>query len=150
VVSFTSLPLYPGKSPWYPFYRRLGGPQSRSGRYGELKIFDPTGTRTAARNQSLFRPSYPGSQDITVHTGYFLKCFVVIGTNDDRLETVITPLLYGPVRSFGSRRADGCSLVFVFCVKLFSFCKLFYICFSHLNLDIPILLLRYFLTLQNS
>jgi hypothetical protein len=27
--------LPPGKSPRYPFYRRLGGPQSRSGRYGE-------------------------------------------------------------------------------------------------------------------
>jgi hypothetical protein len=26
----------------------LGGPQSRSGRYGEVKIFDPTGTRTPA------------------------------------------------------------------------------------------------------
>jgi hypothetical protein len=31
--------LPPGKSPRYPFYRRLGGPQSRSGQYGEVKIF---------------------------------------------------------------------------------------------------------------
>jgi hypothetical protein len=38
--------LPPGKSPRYPFYRRLGGPQSRSGRYGEVKIFYPTGTET--------------------------------------------------------------------------------------------------------
>jgi hypothetical protein len=29
--------LSPGKSRRYPFYRRLGGPQSRSGRYGEVK-----------------------------------------------------------------------------------------------------------------
>jgi hypothetical protein len=29
----------PGKSPRYPFYRRLGGPQSRSRRYGEVKMF---------------------------------------------------------------------------------------------------------------
>jgi hypothetical protein len=29
-----------------PLDRRLGGPQSRSGRYGEAKILDPTGTRT--------------------------------------------------------------------------------------------------------
>jgi hypothetical protein len=30
--------LYPqGKSPWYPLDRRLGGPQSRSGRGGEEK-----------------------------------------------------------------------------------------------------------------
>jgi hypothetical protein len=36
--------LPPGKSPRYPFYKRLGGPQDRSGRYGEVNIFDPTGT----------------------------------------------------------------------------------------------------------
>jgi hypothetical protein len=41
-----ALPL--GKSPRYPFYRRLGGPQSRSGRYGEDKILDRSGTRTPA------------------------------------------------------------------------------------------------------
>jgi hypothetical protein len=34
------------KEPRYPFDRRLGGPQSRSGRSGEEKILDPTGTRT--------------------------------------------------------------------------------------------------------
>jgi hypothetical protein len=59
--------LPPGKSPWYPFYRRLGGPQNRSGRYREVKFFYPTGTRTPtphsrpARSQSLYRLSYPGS-----------------------------------------------------------------------------------------
>jgi hypothetical protein len=38
VVSFTPRTLYPhGKSPWYPLDRRLGGPQSRSGRGGEEK-----------------------------------------------------------------------------------------------------------------
>jgi hypothetical protein len=47
VVSVTPLPLYPGrKSPWYPLDKRLGGLQSRSGRRGEEKILDPTGTRT--------------------------------------------------------------------------------------------------------
>jgi hypothetical protein len=40
--------LSPGKSPRYPFYRRLGGPQSRSGRYGEAKIFYSTRTLTPA------------------------------------------------------------------------------------------------------
>jgi hypothetical protein len=56
----------PGKSPRYPFYRRLGGPQSWSGQYGEVKIFYPTGTRTPTppcspdRSQSLYRLSYPG------------------------------------------------------------------------------------------
>jgi hypothetical protein len=38
VVNFTPRPLYPqGKSPWYSSDRRLGGPQSRSGRGGEQK-----------------------------------------------------------------------------------------------------------------
>jgi hypothetical protein len=38
VVSFTPRSLYPkGKSPWYPLDRKLGGPQSRSGRGGEEK-----------------------------------------------------------------------------------------------------------------
>jgi len=40
LVSFTPRPLYPqGKSPWYPLDRRLGGPQSRSGRDGDEKNF---------------------------------------------------------------------------------------------------------------
>jgi hypothetical protein len=34
--------LYPqGKNPWYPLDRRLGGPQSRSGRGGEKKNSQP-------------------------------------------------------------------------------------------------------------
>jgi hypothetical protein len=42
MVSFTPRPLYPqGKSPWYPLDRRLGGPQSRSGRGGEEKNSQP-------------------------------------------------------------------------------------------------------------
>jgi hypothetical protein len=38
--------LSPGKSPRYPFYRKLGGPQSRPGQHGEVKIVYPTGNRT--------------------------------------------------------------------------------------------------------
>jgi hypothetical protein len=54
-------PLFPrGKSPLYPLDRRLGGPQSRSGRHGEVKILAPTGTRPA-HSQSLYRLSYRGS-----------------------------------------------------------------------------------------
>jgi hypothetical protein len=37
--------LTPGKEPRYPLDRRLGGPQSRSGRREE-KILVPAGTRT--------------------------------------------------------------------------------------------------------
>jgi hypothetical protein len=43
VVSFTPRPLYLR----YPLARRLGGPLSRSGRRGEEKILDPTGTRNS-------------------------------------------------------------------------------------------------------
>jgi hypothetical protein len=47
VVSFTPLPLCPcGKCPRYPLDRRLGGPQSRSGRRGEDKILEPSGAQT--------------------------------------------------------------------------------------------------------
>jgi hypothetical protein len=53
VVSFTPLPLYPrGKSPRYPLDRRLGGPQSRSGRFGKEKILDPTVIRTPTPRSS--------------------------------------------------------------------------------------------------
>jgi hypothetical protein len=38
LISFTLRPLYPqGNRLWYPLFRRLGGPQSRSGRGGEEK-----------------------------------------------------------------------------------------------------------------
>jgi hypothetical protein len=42
VVSFTPRQLYPqGRSPWYPSDRRLGVPQSRSGRGGKEKNSQP-------------------------------------------------------------------------------------------------------------
>jgi hypothetical protein len=41
-----------GKSPQYPLERMLGGPQNRSGRHGEEKILDPTGTRTPTPRSS--------------------------------------------------------------------------------------------------
>jgi hypothetical protein len=44
LVSFTTPPALPrGKNPRYSFCKRLGGPQSRSGRYGEEKILVPAG-----------------------------------------------------------------------------------------------------------
>jgi hypothetical protein len=76
VVGFMPQPLYPqGKSPWYPLDRRLGGPQSRSKRHGEVKTLAPTGTWTPtlgcpARGQSLYWLSYPGSQ---LHYGIYGK-----------------------------------------------------------------------------
>jgi hypothetical protein len=66
-VRFTPLPLYPlGKSPRYPLDRRLAGSQGRSGRRGEEKILDPTGTQLPslgrpAHSYLLYGLRYPGS-----------------------------------------------------------------------------------------
>jgi len=48
----------------YPLYRRLGGPQLRSGRV--RKILPPTGIRSPdrpARSESIYGLSCPGSED---------------------------------------------------------------------------------------
>jgi hypothetical protein len=67
VVSFTiPAALSQGKSPWYPFDRRLGGPQSRSGRCWEEKnpqhlpvfehpIIQPVSQRCTAELSRLMR-----------------------------------------------------------------------------------------------
>jgi hypothetical protein len=53
VVGFTALDsLPPGKSSRYPLDRRLGVPQSRSGRYEKVKILYPTGTGTPTSQSS--------------------------------------------------------------------------------------------------
>jgi hypothetical protein len=70
VVSFTPRPLYSqGRNPWYPLDRRLGGPQSRSGRGGEEKNSQPPpGLETPrimgrpVRKWSLYQLNYPGSE----------------------------------------------------------------------------------------
>jgi hypothetical protein len=59
--------LPPGKSPWYPLDRRLGGPQSRSGRGGLEKNtqlppgIEPQNPDRPARSPALYRLSYYGS-----------------------------------------------------------------------------------------
>jgi hypothetical protein len=42
-------------APRYPLDSKLGGPHRRSGRYGEVKILDPTGTRTPSHS-SIVQP----------------------------------------------------------------------------------------------
>jgi hypothetical protein len=44
--------ISPGKSPRFPWDRRLGGLESRSGRLGGEKILVPTGTRTPTPRSS--------------------------------------------------------------------------------------------------
>jgi hypothetical protein len=48
--------LPPGKEPRFSLDRRLGGPQNRSGRLGEEKILDPTGTLTPIPQSSNPEP----------------------------------------------------------------------------------------------
>jgi hypothetical protein len=61
VVRLTPRPLYlRGKSPRYPSDRRLGGPQSRSGRRGEMKILAPIWNLTPTPCSSrLDQAEYP-------------------------------------------------------------------------------------------
>jgi hypothetical protein len=66
----------PEKSPRYPFYRKLGRPQSRSGRHGEVNIFDPTGTRTPASRYFFFNLHIVGGgvqTGSTRHRGHLLS-----------------------------------------------------------------------------
>jgi hypothetical protein len=63
VVSFTPRPLYARRrSPRYPLDRRLGRPQSRSGRRGgEKNLLPLSGIKLQPSSQSLHRLCYPGS-----------------------------------------------------------------------------------------
>jgi hypothetical protein len=64
VISFTALTLYlRGKSSRYPLDGRLDGFQSRSGRYQEVKIRDPTGTRSL--DPSVIQPITSGKENLT-------------------------------------------------------------------------------------
>jgi hypothetical protein len=57
----------PGKETRYQFYRRLGGPQGRSGRMRKISPqpgFDPP-VRTAC-SKSLYRLSYPDPHSLKV------------------------------------------------------------------------------------
>ena len=72
--------LPPGKTP-YPLYRRLGGPQGRSGRV--QKISPSTGIRSPdrpVRSESLYRLSYPGPKLGRIQNFGFQSIFGVINT----------------------------------------------------------------------
>ena len=65
----------PSGKTWYPLYRRVGGPQGRSGRV--RKISPPTGIRSPdrpARSASLYRLSYRGPPNLLqFHDNYHLN-----------------------------------------------------------------------------
>jgi hypothetical protein len=82
MVSVMPRPLYPrGKRPRYPLDRKLGGPQSRSGRSGEEKILDHTGTRTLT--PSVVQPVANRYTDCAIQEGEDLRqtpLFMLTGT----------------------------------------------------------------------
>jgi hypothetical protein len=103
-LSFTPLSLYSrGKSPLLPLDRRLGGPQSRSERYGEVKILDPIGSRIPSPsvvhpvNQSLYRLSYRDSCFMLAHSSKSYTshcCVIVLQTRIHLIDLNITVLEY--------------------------------------------------------
>ena len=70
--------LPPGKTR-YPFYRRLGGPQGRSGRAENLAPTVILSPYRPARSESLYRLSYPAPcKDPVVRTAYVAYTLKVI------------------------------------------------------------------------
>jgi hypothetical protein len=73
-------PIYSrGRSPKYPLDRRLSGPQSWSGWYGEVKILYPTGTPTPTPT--------PSPQPVTIPTA-LLQLFMApcnLGKNGSKV-----------------------------------------------------------------
>jgi hypothetical protein len=104
MVSFTPRPLYPqGKSPWYPLDRRLGGPQSRSGRGSEEKNSQPL--------PGLGLPIVqPVGQRCTTELSRLLKyiCAQAYSLQNRRQYCIGSPMQWGPrAYSLGVKR-PGC------------------------------------------
>jgi len=78
VVNTTPRPLYPPeKKTWY---RRLGGPQGRSGRVRKTSL--PTGIRSPecpARSESLYRLRYAGPSDTVTRNIFHRTILTIIG-----------------------------------------------------------------------
>jgi hypothetical protein len=90
VVTFTSRPLYSqGKNLWYPLYRRLGGPQSRSVHGDE----EAAGNRTPdhpARSPALYRWAIPAPPSPFIKYGSQAK-YTVVGRGLTTEVTVLVP-----------------------------------------------------------
>jgi hypothetical protein len=72
VVSFATRLLDPlGNIPRYPLDRRLGGPQSRSGPYGENSLSQARIEPCASSVLSLYRLSSPGSPSTSLRSSVF-------------------------------------------------------------------------------
>jgi hypothetical protein len=106
VVSLTRRPLYrQGKSPWYPLDRRLGGPQSHSGRGGEERNpqpppgIEPYNPYRPARSPALYRLSYRAKYFILRRT-FSLQNVLLFSRkwpsrSEYKHEPIITPMTRG-------------------------------------------------------
>jgi hypothetical protein len=106
LVSFTPRPLYPrGRSPRYPLYRRLGGPQSRSVRNGEVIILDPTGIRTPTSQSSSPQPvAIPTALSRLLYLLSCLWCLTTLSISKLHSDTLIND--YGAVNGMRIGRGN--------------------------------------------
>jgi hypothetical protein len=102
VVSFTPLPLYLR----YPLTRRLGGPQSRYGPYGEVKILYPTRTRTpnppsSSPKQVAVPNTLPGNKQTNKQTPWPESASELYRPSDSRLPAKLVPTFADRGESLG-------------------------------------------------
>ena len=91
--------LHPGKTR-YPFCRRLGGPQGRSGRTEKSRPHRDSIPDRPARSQSLYRLSYPAhsyisvlSENVSTKFKYHQNLSIMMGTlHDDQHTFFILPV----------------------------------------------------------
>jgi hypothetical protein len=99
--------LPPGKSSRYPLYRRLGGPQRRSGRYGEEIILDSTGTwnpnlsvvqPVASRYTDCAIPAHPDTikREEKVYCFLNYRCYIIILVMSELIRLISKPIKRKP------------------------------------------------------
>jgi hypothetical protein len=104
VVSFTPLPLYSQRNFLrYPLDRRLGGPQSRSGRFGDEKNLSMQGIETGPSS------SYPVAIPTDSIQAYFRSCLCLFPFLSFYLVLQLLILLFSPTICCSVYRSDCCS-----------------------------------------
>ena len=75
MVNATLRSLYPGRETRYLLYRRLGGPQGRSGRVLGKSHFHRDSIAVLSRSESLYHLSYSGPSCLYITIYVNLRCF---------------------------------------------------------------------------
>ena len=85
--------LYPRGKTRYPFYRRLGGPQGRSGMGGKSRPHRNSIPDRPARSQWLYRLSYPAHKFVVGPLRILLRMRNV--SDEEKMETRIScPIIF--------------------------------------------------------